>query len=356
MAAPRLPSEPGRGRSKKPPPRPEAVGAVISPEQVAKFSALLWGIGCVSGELLILLPHGAGENVPGLAVIASFAGAVAIANFWLGTRITLWGNYVLSVLALVAVTGAMLCAHHSPVADGIAGLYILPTIFTASFYSSRAFAIYMVAQAATSGAVLLTSGVTGASGGWAVLLGTTVTVGVVVHVLTQALQLAATTDPLTGLVNRRAFEPILARELHRCARLEHPLCLVVIDLDHFKEVNDAHGHQEGDRLLAEVSRRWSETLRSTDVLARAGGDEFVLLLPSTNRDHTLEMLQRLGSSTTQQFSAGVAVAEGDSTVEDLLRSADDACYHAKQNGRGHVAVAGPGVEGGFDSVPAAVVG
>ena len=171
----------------------------------------------------------------------------------------------------MAVTGAVLCAHHSPVSDGIAGLYVLPTIFTASFYSTRAFTIYLAAQAATSGAVLLTSGVIGASAGWAVLLGTTVTVGVAVHVLQQALQLAATTDPLTGLVNRRAFEPILARELHRCARLDHPLCLVVIDLDHFKEVNDAHGHQEGDRLLAEVSRRWTETLRSTDVLARAGG-------------------------------------------------------------------------------------
>ena len=80
-------------------------------------------------------------------------------------------------------------------ADGIAGLYVLPTIFTASFYSTRAFTIYLAAQAATSGAVLLTSGVTGASAGWAVLLGTTVTVGVAVHVLQQALKLAATTDP-----------------------------------------------------------------------------------------------------------------------------------------------------------------
>jgi diguanylate cyclase (GGDEF)-like protein len=339
MAMPQLVSGSRRGRTKGAPARPEAIGTVISAKQISRFSALLWGIGCVSGELLILLPHGAGENVAGLSAISAFAGVVAIANFWKGSRISLRGNYVLSLLALVAVTGAVLCAHHSPVADGIAGLYVLPTIFTASFYSTRAFAIYMVAQAMTSGAVLLTSGVTGASAGWAVLLGTTVTVGIAVHVLQKALKLAATTDPLTGLVNRRAFEPILSRELHRCARLGHPLCLVVIDLDHFKQVNDAHGHQEGDRTLAAVSKAWGDTLRSTDVLARAGGDEFVLLLPSTNRTHAIEMLGRLSSASDQGFSAGVAEATPSSTVEDLLRLADDACYHAKQTGRGHVVVA-----------------
>jgi diguanylate cyclase (GGDEF)-like protein len=339
MAKLPLASVPRRGRTKGASPRPEAIGTVISSRQISRFSSLLWGIGCVSGELLILLPHGAGENVAGLSVISAFAGVVSLVSFWQGWRFSLWGNYVLSVLALAAVTGAVLCAHHSPVADGIAGLYVLPTIFTASFYPTRAFTLYMIAQALTSGAVLLTSGVTGASAGWAVLLGTTVTVGIAVHVLQQALKLAATTDPLTGLVNRRALEPILAREIHRCARLEHPLSLVVIDLDHFKEVNDVHGHQEGDRILGQVSRLWSETLRSTDVLARAGGDEFVLLLPSTGQTQALEMLDRLGAVTDQGFSAGVALAAPASTVEDLLRRADDACYLAKQTGRGHVVVA-----------------
>jgi diguanylate cyclase (GGDEF)-like protein len=358
MARPSRLSETRRARTKAAPTRPEAIGTVISSKQMSKFSALLWGIGCVSGELLILLPHGAGENVAGLSVVAAFAGIVAVGTFWQGDRLSLGGNYVLSFLALVAVTGAVLCAHHSPVGDGIAGLYVLPTIFTASFYSTRAFTIYLFAQAATSGAVLLTSGVTGASAGWAVLLGTTVTVGVAVHVLQQALQLAATTDPLTGLVNRRAFEPVLARELHRCARLGHPLCLIVIDLDHFKEVNDAQGHQAGDRVLGEVSRSWSAILRSTDVLARAGGDEFVLLLPSTSTAHAVDMLERLRAATDQPFSAGLAVATSLSTVEDLLRRADDACYDAKQGGRGRVVVgdgdgsgAEPGARAEVDAAP-----
>jgi diguanylate cyclase (GGDEF)-like protein len=339
MAMPQLASGPRRGRTKGATARPEAIGTVISSAEMAKFSALLWGLGCVSGALLIFLPHGTGENVVGLGIVSGGAGMVAMGNLWQGARIGLRGNYVLSLLALIAVTGAVLCVHHNPVSDGIAGLFVLPTIFTASFYSTRAFTIYLIAQSATSGAVLLTSGVTGAAGGWAVLLATTVSVGVVVHVLQQALKVAATTDPLTGLVNRRAFEPILAREMHRCARLGHPLCLVVIDLDHFKQVNDVHGHQEGDRILAEVSRLWSQTLRATDVLARAGGDEFVLLLPSTDRLYAVEMLARVAAATDQGFSAGIAVASAHCTVEELLQLADKACYQAKQNGRGHVAVA-----------------
>src|ERR1039457_1419593 len=79
--------------------RPEAVGAVISAKQMSKFSALLWGIGCVSGELLILLPHGRGENVAGLSIIAAGAGVVAIGNFWQGDHIGQRANYFLSLLA-----------------------------------------------------------------------------------------------------------------------------------------------------------------------------------------------------------------------------------------------------------------
>jgi len=163
----------------------------------------------------------------------------------------------------------------------------------------------------------------------------------VVHILHQALKVAATTDPLTGLANRRALEPVLAREIARCARLGHPLCLVVMDLDHFKDVNDAYGHEHGDRLLAEVSAAWCGQLRSSDVLARAGGDEFVLLLPSTGAAQAVDVLGRLYRATSQPFSAGIALAAPGCSVEDLLRDADDACYQAKQTGGGQIVLAEP---------------
>jgi len=164
--------------------------------------------------------------------------------------------------------------------------------------------------------------------------------GLVVHVLQEALKVAATTDSLTGLVNRRAFEPILDRELARCARLGHTVTLVVLDLDDFKAVNDDLGHQEGDRALVEVTRAWSAQLRAADVLARAGGDEFVLLLPSTGARNAMDVLARLSRSSLQRFSAGVAVADPGTCAADVMRRADGACYGAKRLGGGQVVIAG----------------
>ena len=311
---------------------------VFSPREVARFSALLWGIGCLIGVLAISLPHGPGVNVTGWGGVAAFAGAVALWSYWKGEDLPLWSNYVLSVLALGAVNLALVFSQHSAVLFGATGLFVLPTIFTASFYQRPAFLAYLVAQAGTSALVLFTSGLPGAPAAWALMVGTTTTVGIVVHVLHEALNKAAVTDPLTGLANRRALEPVLGRELARCARLGHPLSLAVMDLDHFKDVNDAYGHQHGDRLLAEVTRAWTVHLREADVLARAGGDEFVLLLPSTGVTQALAVLNRLGRATPQAFSAGVAAATPGCSVEDVLREADDACYQAKERGGGRVVV------------------
>ncbi|MHB8439883.1 MAG: GGDEF domain-containing protein [Acidimicrobiales bacterium] len=311
----------------------------FSPRQMAMFSALLWGMGSMVGLLILVLPHGRGANPLGWAGLTLFAAAVALWTAVWGAEAPMWANYVLSVLALSAVNLAVLFSHHDPVAFAVASLFVLSTIFTASFYSFRAFLIYLVAQIVSSGFVLMHSGIPGAASGWAAIAGTTTTLGIVVHVLQKALAIAAATDPLTGLANRRALEPVIDREIARCARLGHPLCLAVIDLDDFKQVNDSHGHQEGDRLLADLSQAWMRELRATDMLARAGGDEFVLLLPSTAADQALDVLGRLCQSTPQPFSAGVAVAMPGATVEDVMRQADSACYQAKQIGGGQVVVA-----------------
>jgi diguanylate cyclase (GGDEF)-like protein len=335
-----LVSEPGaapltRGNGTSP---LEAPDSVFSPQEINLFSALLWGIGCLIGVLAIALPHGPNVAVAGWGGVTAFAGIVALWSLWKGAELPMWTNYVLSLLALTAVNMALVFAHHTALVFAASALFVLPTIFTASFYQRTAFLAYLVVQAATSAAVLFTSGIPGAPAGWALMMGTTTTLGIVMHVLHEALSRAAVTDPLTGLANRRALEPVLGRELARCARLGHPLSLAVMDLDHFKDVNDAFGHQHGDRLLAEVSRAWCTHLRESDVLARAGGDEFVLLLPSTGVGQALAVLNRLGRATPQAFSAGVALATRGCTVEDVLREADDACYQAKQRGGGRVVV------------------
>lgn len=317
----------------------------ISPKQIARFTALLWAIGAAITLAALFLPHGSGVNISGWIGLGAFAAVVSVTELLIGERLPAWPNYVTQVLSLVAISVGVVFAHHSPMAFAICSLYLFPTIFAASNYPSRLLVLYLLVQSGVSAGVLLTSGVPGAVAGWLAMAGTTATVGLVVHVQQDALKVAATTDPLTGLANRRAFEPVLARELARCDRLGHPLCVAVLDLDRFKEVNDVLGHHEGDRVLAETSRAWTTALRPFDVLARAGGDEFVLMLPSTASGQAVEILGRLARASSQDFSAGLAEAGPGSRVEDMLRRADDACYEAKRGGRGQVALSTQKSEG-----------
>jgi diguanylate cyclase (GGDEF)-like protein len=317
----------------------------MSPRQLARFTALLWAIGALLALSAIFLPHGPTVNVKGWSALAIYAAVVASTELLIGERFPAWPNYVTQLLALFGISAGVFYAHRSAVAFGVCSLYLLPTIFAASNYPTPLLGVYLVMQSAASAGVLLSSGVPGDLAGWMAVVGTTTTVGVVVHVQQQALRLAAITDPLTGLENRRGFEPMLARELARCERLGHPLCLAVLDLDRFKEVNDELGHQEGDRILVEMSNAWTNVLRPFDVLARAGGDEFVLLLPSTGPEQATEILARLTAASPQDFSAGVALAGPASRVEDMLRRADNACYEAKHRGRGQIVIA-PNVEVG----------
>jgi len=319
-------------------PRHPNVSSSISPRQLARFTALLWSIAAAIALVATFVPHGATVNVAGWIGLAAFAGIVAVTELLIGERLPIWPNYVTQILSVLAISIGVEFAHKSAVAFAISSLFLLPTIFAASNYPSFLLLVYLAVQSGVSAGVLLTSGVPGAFAGWVAMAGTTCTVGLVVHVQQKALKVAAVTDPLTGLANRRAFEPMLERELARCERLGHPLSVAVIDLDGFKEVNDALGHQEGDRVLAEMSQAWSGALRPFDVLARAGGDEFVLLLPSTDTVHAVEVLGRLARASAQDFSAGVAIAVPGSRVEDMLRRADNACYAAKHKGRRQVAV------------------
>lgn len=335
---------PGDGKANDTPPpvpprHPAVPGATFSPRQLAHVTALLWAIAGAIALAAILLPHGSSVNVTGWIGMAGFAGIVSVTELLLGERLPLWPNYVTQVLSVAAISAGIEFAHKSPLAFAICSLFLLPTIFAASNYPTPLLLVYLALQSGVSAGVLLTSGVPGAIAGWVALTGTTCTVGVVVHLQQQALKVAAVTDPLTGLANRRAFEPMLAHELARCDRLGHPLCVAVIDLDGFKEVNDTLGHQEGDRVLAQLSSAWSSALRPFDILARAGGDEFVLLLPSTDTSQAVEVLGRLARASSQDFSAGVALATHGSGVEDMLHRADGACYAAKHTGRRQVAVA-----------------
>jgi diguanylate cyclase (GGDEF)-like protein len=162
-----------------------------------------------------------------------------------------------------------------------------------------------------------------------------------------ALRELATHDPLTGLLNRREFDRLLAEEAERSRRFGHPFALVLGDIDHFKEINDSHGHQAGDAVLQEISRRLTTGLRSVDRLARFGGEELAMILMETNRTAALEAAQRAGAELERApikanggiqvrvtMSFGVAVMPHDAdSVEALVAAADKALYAAKAHGR-----------------------
>jgi diguanylate cyclase (GGDEF)-like protein len=149
------------------------------------------------------------------------------------------------------------------------------------------------------------------------------------------LESIARTDDLTGLPNRRAWEEELPREVLRSRREKRPLCVAMVDLDHFKRFNDERGHQAGDRLLKHGAAAWSAELRGTDVLARYGGEEFALALPSCPPDEALIVVERLRAATPegQTCSAGIACWDGEESAGALLGRADAALYEAKRRGR-----------------------
>jgi diguanylate cyclase (GGDEF)-like protein/PAS domain S-box-containing protein len=160
--------------------------------------------------------------------------------------------------------------------------------------------------------------------------------------LIDQLQDIALTDELTGLPNRRRWQEDLEREMARARRSRSGLCVSMIDLDGFKAFNDTHGHQAGDTLLRETSRAWSEVLRATDIIARYGGDEFLLLLPDCPVDEAITVIDRLRAATPDELtcSIGLTSSIGDEDSELVLGRADSALYDAKRRGRDSVVVAG----------------
>jgi diguanylate cyclase (GGDEF)-like protein len=152
----------------------------------------------------------------------------------------------------------------------------------------------------------------------------------------------ALTDPLTGLANRRAWEEELRREVARARRNSHRLALVMLDLDHFKQLNDTQGHQAGDTVLAEAAASWRTAVRTTDFLARYGGDEFAMLLPDCPDEYGQTVLERIRTAIPPgcSCSAGIAYWDGQESAEDLLARADAALYEAKRAGRDTAVTAG----------------
>ena len=157
----------------------------------------------------------------------------------------------------------------------------------------------------------------------------------------------AITDYLTGLYNRRLFFTLAEQEFFKSKRFQEPLSLLIMDIDHFKQVNDNYGHDCGDQVLQVVSRLMKKLIRRSDVLARYGGEEFIILMPKTELSGAYKLAERIRvqienyemkDKSKETFnltvSLGVACVDGHiDSLPDLITNADQALYQAKQRGR-----------------------
>jgi diguanylate cyclase (GGDEF)-like protein/PAS domain S-box-containing protein len=153
----------------------------------------------------------------------------------------------------------------------------------------------------------------------------------------------AHSDALTGLPNRRTFDEQMPREMARARRTGSGLCLAIVDLDHFKDYNDANGHLAGDEMLRRCAVAWDAQLRGADTVVRFGGEEFLVLLPDTEVEQAAEIVERLREATPgeQTCSAGLACWDWVESSEDLVGRADSALYRAKAAGRDRLVQAPP---------------
>jgi diguanylate cyclase (GGDEF)-like protein len=206
-------------------------------------------------------------------------------------------------------------------------------LYTGYFLSPRAVRLHTLAMLVAASAGAWAAAPSGFANAWINLVAGIALVAEVQARLARRLRIAASTDPLTGVANRRAWEADAERHLARAGRTGEPVTVVILDLDGFKEVNDRQGHGAGDALLQELTAGWRGRLRRGDALGRYGGDEFLLCLPATDRAGARDLLEQLASTHGFSWSTGTATTRDGDTLVTLLARADADLYADKQRRR-----------------------
>ena len=271
------------------------------------------------------------------------------------SRLPVWPQVVPPLVYLLAV--ALLRDAVGGAASGVGILVLLPVLWVA-LYGTRAQLLAVLAALAVIfyAPMVLIGGPEYPAEGWrtgALIVVVATVVGMTVQGLISRLRAVlaeraglldrlerlAARDPLTGLANRRTWDERLERALADAGRHGRPLAVAVLDLDHFKAVNDAHGHAHGDRVLHDAAGAWEAELRPADVLARIGGEEFAVLLPECSLDAAVAVVERVRAATPhgQTCSAGVAAWDGAEAAPVLVDRADRLLYEAKRQGRDRTA-------------------
>ena len=331
---------------------------------MARTFTYLFGTGATLVLLSLLFPHSPGRDTTGLLITTLGAYLVAIGFLVAWDRLPLWAFEASPLAGTVVVSLAVYFSGPEAATAyalfylwvALAACYFLrpPVAFTHLGIASAAYALVLVVS---PGHVML-PGLT-----WAMVTGTLAVLGILMTTLrgqldqlVKQLAAAARTDSLTQLANRRELEERFAAELERSTRTARPLSIVVLDLDWFKEYNDRFGHSAGDRVLVLLAQALKRATRTSDVVARLGGEEFGVLAPETDETEAYLLSERLRAEVRSAFaretekmtiSCGVASFPIHGiTLGELLHAADRALYEAKESGRDRsVVFKQAGVEG-----------
>ena len=321
-------------------------------QSMAPIAALMYAVAGVLAMGTTLLPHPEAMNRAGVFALGAVALATAGGMWLLRRRLRPW-VFHLTTAAGTVLTGV--AVYWSGEANTpFAWLLLFIAVFAAYFFSVAATvahlafagAVYAIAMSAQPAAHddLVTH--------WVVAMTVvSLAAGIILSLvsarrrleserellLAETMELART-DALTGLPNRRSWVELLELEVARCRRYARPLCVAMVDLDHFKRFNDTHGHLAGDELLKEISAAWASVLRPSDSMARYGGEEFALLLPDCGLGDAIVVVERLRRATPrgQRCSAGIACWDERESPTDLIARADERLYQAKSEGRDRV--------------------
>ena len=284
---------------------------------------LLSSVACLVSAVLPMTPEAPVEVIGALSVV----GAVAATAVWSST----WRGW-LHVGPLIVLSGltAIITASVTPAGEATTAIcFVWIALYAALFFPRPVARAYVGLVAAALAAALALNPYDGAVHTWALVVVTTAVAAEALAANVGWLHKQAVTDPLTGLLNREGLRRAGERVLAGADRSGAELTVVVLDLDGFKGVNDRHGHAAGDRLLVDLAAAWTRELRPTDLLARYGGDEFVLVLPQTDGRAAKDVLGRLRDVSVTTWSYGLARHRPGAALAELLHAADADLYDAK---------------------------
>lgn len=302
----------------------------------SRVAALLWLSGALGVAFVIPLRHWPMASLVRLIVPIFIAVGFASVRATIGEHLPTWSLHI-DVAAANLLISIVVWTTQSKQVD-VSNLYLLAEIFPLLYFPVRS-ALGHLTSAGTAYAIVLAISpplLEPKIVAWLSTFGTSAILAIVIAGLVSVLRNAARNDPLTGLANRRSWDEHLVTELERSTRSGEIFSVIVIDLDGFKEVNDAFGHSAGDRVLQTSARVWRNATRDGgDFLARLGGDEFGLIAPNTDEVTARGLARRLKNALPDGISASVGVATWDRTesVSDLVRRADIAMYQSKRNHR-----------------------